>query len=88
MAQSWKGLEQRLDQLQGRKDGPARDQVMQEMRGIAARIRDNPALKEDFLRQQRDLGIRRGSSLDRAVRDRNLDRALEQTRDRENDRGR
>jgi len=88
MAQSWKGLEQRLDQLQGRKDGPARDQVLQEMRGIAARIRDNPALKEDFLRQQRDLGIRRGSSLDRAVRDRNLDRALEQTRDRENDRGR
>ncbi|MCA3077091.1 MAG: Ti-type conjugative transfer relaxase TraA [Rhodocyclaceae bacterium] len=88
MAQSWKGLEQRLDQLQGRKDGPARDQVLQEMRGIAARIRDNPVLKEDFLRQQRDLGIRRGSSLDRAVRDRNLDRALEQTRDRENDRGR
>jgi Ti-type conjugative transfer relaxase TraA len=88
MAQSWKGLEQRLDQLQGRKDGPARDQVMQEMRCIAAHIRDNPKVREAFLERQRELGVRRGSSLDRAVRERNLDRAMERVRDREKDRDR
>ena len=88
LAQSWKGLEQRLDQLQGRKDSPARDQVMQEMRGIAAHIRDNPKVREAFLERQRELGVRRGSSLDRAVRERNLDRAMERVRDREKDRDR
>jgi hypothetical protein len=85
---NWKNLEQRLDRLQGRKDGPAREQVSQEMRGIAAHIRDNPKLREAFLERQRELGVRRGSSLDRAVRERNLDRAMDRVRDREKDRDR
>jgi len=58
------------------------------MRGIAAQIRENPKLRESFLEQQRELGVRRGSSLDRAVRERNFDRAMERVRDQEKDRGR
>jgi len=88
LAQRWKGMEARLDKLQGRKDGPARAEVVREMRGVASRIRENPKLREEFVRQQSDLGVRRASSLDRAVRERDLDRSLERMRDRENDRGR
>lgn len=88
LAANWKNLEQQLDRLQERKNGPAREQVSQEMRGIAAHIRDNPKVRDAFLERQRELGVRRGSSLDRAVRDRNLDRAMDRVRDREKDRDR
>jgi ATP-dependent exoDNAse (exonuclease V) alpha subunit len=88
LAQAWRGLEQRLDALQGRRDGQAREGVLRELRTIAARIRDDARLREAFLERQRALGVRRGSGLDRAVRERNLDRAMDRIRDRDTERGR
>jgi len=82
LAASWKQLEQRLDALPGRGNRDAREAVVRELRSVAVQIRENPALRAAFERHQRELGVRRGSSLDRAVRERSPDRALRGAGDR------
>ncbi|MBY0439519.1 MAG: Ti-type conjugative transfer relaxase TraA [Burkholderiales bacterium] len=88
LAVAWKQMEQKLDQLSGRQNRAERNEVVGQMREVAARIRDNPQLRETFTGQQRELGVRRDSGLDRAVRERNLDRAMREVSDRDRDRGR
>jgi len=88
LAASWKELEQRLDALPGRGHRDAREAVIGELRSVAIQIRADPALRSAFERHQRELGVRRGSSLDRAVRERTPDRALRGVADRDRERDR
>ena len=73
----WNGLEAERDGLRGWDQAEARGKVEARMKSIAGELKRDPQLESLMRSRQRELGITPGSGLDRVMRERDIDRAME-----------
>lgn len=73
----WNGLEAERDGLRGWDQAEARGKVEARMKSIAGELKRDPQLESLMRSRQRELGIAPGSGLDRVMRERDIDRAME-----------
>lgn len=83
----WNGLEAERDGLRGWDQAEARGKVEARMKSIAGELKRDPQLESLMRSRQRELGIAPGSGLDRVMRERDVDRAMEHGIRRDRDRG-
>jgi Ti-type conjugative transfer relaxase TraA len=77
LAKEWNGLETERRQLRGWQHDEARGKVEARMRSLAGELKRDPQLESLMRSRSRELGIAPGSGLDRVLRERNIDRAME-----------
>jgi len=75
----WNGLEAERDGLRGWDQAEARGKVEARMKSIAGELKRDPQLESLMRSRQRELGIAPGSGLDRVMRERDIDRAMERS---------
>ncbi|MEY2336403.1 Ti-type conjugative transfer relaxase TraA, partial [Acidithiobacillus ferrianus] len=73
----WNGLEAQRERLGGWDQTEARGKVEARMKSIAGELKRDPQLESLMRNRQRELGIASGSGLDRVMRERNIDRAID-----------
>ncbi|AGI10514.1 Conjugal transfer protein (plasmid) [Xanthomonas citri subsp. citri Aw12879] len=83
----WNGLEAERDGLRGWDQAEARGKVEARMKSLAGELKRDPQLESLIRSRQRELGIAPGSGLDRVMRERDIDRAMEHGIRRDRDRG-
>ena len=79
----WNGLEAQHERLRGRDQAEARGKVEGRMKSIAGELKRDPQLESLMRNRQRELGIAPGSGLDRVMRERNIQRAIDHSIGRE-----
>ena len=75
----WNGLEAEREGLRGWDQAEARGKVEARMKSIAGELKRDPQLESLMRSRQRELGITPGSGLDRVMRERDIDRAMERS---------
>lgn len=75
----WNGLEAEREGLRGWDQAEARGKVEARMKSIAGELKRDPQLESLMRSRQRELGIAPGSGLDRVMRERDIDRAMERS---------
>jgi len=70
-------LEAERERTSGYDDKDAREQVQARMRPIAAELKRDPQLESILQRRAQELGIERGSRLDRVLKAPTIERALD-----------
>lgn len=83
----WNGLEAEREGLRSWDQAEARGKVEARMKSIAGELKRDPQLESLMRSRQRELGIAPGSGLDRVMRERDIDRAMEHGIRRDRDRG-
>ncbi|WP_234732013.1 Ti-type conjugative transfer relaxase TraA [Acidocella facilis] len=73
----WNGLEAQRERLGGWDQAEARGKVEARMKSIAGELKRDPQLESLMRNRQRELGIAPGSGLDRVMRERNIERAMD-----------
>ena len=77
LVKAWNGLEAERDRLRGWDQEEARGKVEARMKSLAGELKRDPQLELLMRSRQRELGIAPGSGLDRVMRERNIERAIE-----------
>ena len=77
LVKTWRGLEAEHQQLSGYENKPAREQVKERMKSLAGELKRDPQLELILQRRAQELGIERGSRLDRVLKAPTIERALE-----------
>ena len=72
----WNGLEAERERLSGYERKSEREQVKARMQALAGELKRDPQLESVLQRRQQELGIARGSRLDRVMREPDIERAL------------
>ena len=75
----WNGLEAEREGLGGWDQAEARGKVEARMKSIAGELKRDPQLESLMRSRQCELGIAPGSGLDRVMRERDIDRAMERS---------
>ena len=79
LVETWQGLEAQRKELSGYENQPAREQVKEHMKSLAAELKRDPQLESILQRRQQELGISPGSRLDRVLKAPSIERALDIT---------
>jgi hypothetical protein len=72
----WNGLEAERERLSGYERKSEREQIKARMQALAGELKRDPQLESVLQRRQQELGIARGSRLDRVMREPDIERAL------------
>jgi Ti-type conjugative transfer relaxase TraA len=83
LVKTWNGLEAQRERLSGWDQAAARGKVEGRMKSIAGELKRDPQLESLMRNRQRELGIAPGSGLDRVMRERNIERAIDHSIRRE-----
>lgn len=84
---TWHKLEQEHGRLRGFEHEEARAQVEARMKALAGAIKRDPQMESVMRARSRELGIERGSKLDRLTEEKNVERAINRSVTRERDLG-
>jgi hypothetical protein len=76
LVKTWRVLEAERERFSGTENKDARDQVKERMRSIAGELKRDPQLESILQRRAQELGIERGSRLDRVLKAPTIERAL------------
>jgi hypothetical protein len=76
LVRTWNGLEAQHAGLTGRGQAEARGKVEGRMKELAGALKRDPQLESVMRTRSSELGIEAGSRLDRVVRERNIERAI------------
>ena len=76
LVKEWNGLEAQRKELTGWENEAARETVKGQMRELALEFKQEPQLELAVKRRAQELGIERGSRLERVLQEKDLDRAL------------
>ena len=77
MVRTWRVLEADRDRFSGYEHKEIRGQIQERMKSIAFELKRDPQLESLLQRRSQELGIERGSRLDRVLKEPNLERALQ-----------
>ncbi len=83
----WRKLEKEHGQLRGFEHEEARGQIEARMKALAGAIKRDPQMESVMRARSRELGIERGSRLDRLTLEKNVERAIDRSVTRERDLG-
>jgi Ti-type conjugative transfer relaxase TraA len=83
----WRKLEQERGGLRGFEQDVARGQIEERMKTLAGAIKRDPQMEQVMRARSRELGIERGSRLEKVIEEKNVERALARSVERERDRG-
>jgi hypothetical protein len=83
----WRKLEQEHGRLRGFEHGEARAKIEERMKALAGAIKRDPQVESIMRARSRELGVERGSRLERVIEERNVERAINRSVTRERDRG-
>ena len=84
---AWQRLEKEHGQLRGFEHEEARGQIEARMKALAGVIKRDPQMESVMRTRSRELGIERGSRLDRLTEEKNVERAISRSVTRERDLG-
>ena len=84
---TWHKLEQEHGRLRGSEHEEARGQIEARMKTLAGAIKRDPQMESVMRARSRELGIERGSKLDRLTEEKNVERAINRSVTRERDLG-
>lgn len=84
---AWQRLEREHGGLRGFEHGEARAQVEARMKTLAGAIKRDPQMESVMRERARELGIECGSRLEKVIDEKNVERALARSVERERDRG-
>jgi Ti-type conjugative transfer relaxase TraA len=85
--EEWRKLEKEHGGLRGFEQDIARGQIEERMKALAGAIKRDPQMESVMRARSRELGIERGSRLEKVIEEKNLERALARSVERERDRG-
>jgi hypothetical protein len=77
LVKTWRVLEAERERTSGYDNKDAREQVKERMRSIAGELKRDPQLESILQRRAQELGIERGSRLDRVLKAPTIERALD-----------
>jgi Ti-type conjugative transfer relaxase TraA len=83
----WRKLEKEHGGLRGFEQDAARGQIEERMKALAGAIKRDPQMESVLRARSREFGIERGSRLEKVIEEKNLERALARSVERERDRG-
>lgn len=83
----WRKLEKEHGGLRGFKQDMARGQIEERLRTLVGAIKRDPQMESVLRARSRELGIERGSRLEKVIEEKNVERALARSVERERDRG-
>ena len=83
----WRKLEKEYGGLRGFEQDVARGQIEERLKTLAGAIKRDPQAESIMRTRSRELGIERGSRLEKVIEEKNLERALARSIERERDRG-
>jgi Ti-type conjugative transfer relaxase TraA len=83
----WRKLEQEHGRLRGFDHGEARGKIEERMKALAGAIKRDPQVESIMRARSRELGIERGSRLERVIEEKNVERAISRSVTRERDIG-
>lgn len=83
----WRKLEKEHGGLRGFEQDVARGQIEERMKTLAGAIKRDPQMEAMMRARSRELGIERGSRLEKVIAEKNVERALARSVERERDRG-
>jgi hypothetical protein len=83
----WRKLEREHGGLRGFEQDVARGQVEERMKTLAGAIKRDPQVESVMRARSREFGIERGSRLEKVIEEKNLERAIARSVERERDRG-
>jgi Ti-type conjugative transfer relaxase TraA len=83
----WRKLEQEHGRRRGFEQGAARGQIEEHMKALAVAIKRDPQVESVLRARSRELGIERGSRLEKVIEEKNVERAFARSVERERDRG-
>jgi hypothetical protein len=76
LVKTWRVLEAERERTSGYENKDAREQVQARMKSIAGELKRDPQLESILQRRAQELGIERGSRLDRVLKAPTIERAL------------
>jgi hypothetical protein len=77
LVKTWRGLEAERERFSGSENKEAREQVKERMKSLAGELKRDPQLESILQRRSQELGIERGSRLDRVLKEPTIERALD-----------
>jgi len=77
LVKTWRMLEEERERTSGYDNREAREQVKERMKSIAGELKRDPQLESILQRRAQELGIERGSRLDRVLKAPTIERALD-----------
>jgi Ti-type conjugative transfer relaxase TraA len=83
----WRKLEKEHGGLRGFEQDAARGKIEERMKMLAGAIKRDPQMESILRARSRELGIERGSRLEKVIEEKNVERALARSVERERDRG-
>jgi hypothetical protein len=83
----WRKLEKEHGGLRGFEQDAARGQIEERMKALAGAIKRDPQVESILRARSREFGIERGSRLEKVIEEKNVERALARSVERERDRG-
>jgi Ti-type conjugative transfer relaxase TraA len=83
----WRKLEKEHGALRGFEQDAARGEVEERLKTLAGAIKRDPQMESVMRARSRELGIERGSRLEKVIEEKNVERALARSVERERDRG-
>lgn len=83
----WRKLEKEHEGLRSFEQDVARGQIEERMKALAGAIKRDPQMELVMRARSRELGVERGSRLEKVIEEKNLERALARSVERERDRG-
>jgi len=83
----WHKLEKEYGGLRGFEQDVARARVEERLKTLAGAIKRDPQAESIMRTRSRELGIERGSRLEKVIEEKNLERAIARSIERERDRG-
>jgi Ti-type conjugative transfer relaxase TraA len=83
----WRKLEKEYGGLRGFEQDGARGQIEERLKTLAGAIKRDPQVESILRARSRELGIERGSRLEKVIEEKNVERALARSVERERDRG-
>lgn len=77
LVKTWRALEADRERFSGYQHKEAREKIQERMKSITLELKGDPRLESILQRRSKELEIERGSPLDRILRERKIERALE-----------
>jgi MobA/MobL family len=77
LVKTWRVLEADRERFSGYEHKEAREQIKERMKSITSELKRDPQLEAILQRRSKELGIERGSRLDRVLKEPKIERALE-----------
>jgi hypothetical protein len=77
LVKTWRMLEAERERFSGYDNKDAREQVKARMKSLAGELKRDPQLESILQRRSEELGIERGSRLDRVLKAPTMERALD-----------